>query len=349
MNGTQSPESITDSMINSFILGELYRFNTPDNDDKEYQVMRHYHRALNKIKNAPEIIIQNNLRTDENAPIRAYTPEYIVERIENYEATRPHVQIAPKVKQNLQKIRKELTSKQKYYAPKPVPSDPQNVHDSGVNEGNKKIWQRLIEKNPGRVQSAEIISEIQKELHNNKNFTNNEHKLKNINEIIALMNKGYSNSTLGTTEDQILAQVWLRINSRENQKNKDSLRQAFYESLSDCMEKSYDGGWRSVCVSGRSNRILQTLTLLDEDPVLSEPVKTTEMLKNEVFGKTSNIIQNELKKYPIDAQKLYLESTNETKELEQLKENIKSKVETELRIIYPYLSESIMGEALMGI
>jgi len=110
---------------------------------------------------------------------------------------------------------------------------------------------------------------------------------------------------LNARENEILVNVWKRTTSPENENNKDNLRGAVMDSLSDCVENGYKGQENQVCGSGRKGSILSSITLLDADDNISEPIKTAEVLRNEVFAKSYQIMQDALKETDVETARAY--------------------------------------------
>jgi Skp family chaperone for outer membrane proteins len=113
-------------------------------------------------------------------------------------------------------------------------------------------------------------------------------------------------SKYNCTEKAILDEVWKRINSKANEKNYDELYKALAVNIED---------GKNYCTVGRVDRILDTLTLLDVDPLINTPTKTLDILRKEILEKAYKMLQDALKEKPIEFQTLYNETeTKETKE-----------------------------------
>jgi hypothetical protein len=192
-----------------------------------------------------------------------------------------------------------------YFAENDIRNDPQNVHESQVNKDMARIYQSILHRNQveddllgnGSIKDgAEIAQNITAlrdyaRSHKFENPKGKERAMKTID----VMSKGNWITSLNARESEILSNVWKRTGSAENEQNRVSLRGSLMNSLADCIEDGYNNAEYQVCISGRVGRVLGSMTLLDADERISEPIKTAEILRNEIFSKSYKIIQDALK------------------------------------------------------
>ena len=178
------------------------------------------------------------------------------------------------------------------------------------------------------------------------------------------------------TDAICLQLVWNRAEHPENKKNKELIKQAIFDNLVDCWERDIFGNDTIVCVTGRSTRVLSSLTLLDFDES-NWSVKKFEEFKNDIFKKVKIIILDNAKEATysnnIDLQnagKTYLATTAaelnsidapsegaiielNTKikqDISDMIDNYVKKLELEYNTIIPdYMKKSVEMEAISSI
>jgi hypothetical protein len=174
----------------------------------------------------------------------------------------------------------------------------QNVHDSGINEDLRKTLARIRMYETTRADPATAIEDAKKYILNK--YVNNDtgstdtscnnakaqRALSVINERIV---QGGSISTFNDTEDAIFASVWNRTKHFSNANNGDKLRDAVIDALAD----SHENG-SIVCINGRTSRILNSLTTLDNDAIISASAMTKEAYRNQIFSEARDIITREI-------------------------------------------------------
>lgn len=351
------PKNLEEKIINDFITADLIRYNIlPNINEQNEELVRlnslhHYNRALNEIYNHPGVEL-------------AIPQEFIVDRIEGFyqDLDRPlnFNEVKNKIRET--KAVKPVEVKKKdfidnFYAEKKIVNDGQNVHNSNVNNDVKRIYNILLEKNSNIPDKSKtiIFEEIDTALR--KHYVNDDKKESALI-VLNEFKKGGHNSNLNTNADDILINVWKRIHSPENENKKDELQAAFFDSIADSMENNHYGTQKNmVCLVGRCNRILQTFTLLDNDANLSKPIKTKEILKNEIFSKSYKIIQDELKKLPEATANVYNGISNsDDQEIQRQIGEFESKLKIEIENISkeypdtdPKILEPIINDAKSGI
>lgn len=167
-------------------------------------------------------------------------------------------------------------------------SDPQNVHDPKVNEDLRDILRRL--RKSANISPGDSIKEARKYI--SENYTSNIDRIKanKALQVLDTISKRNTISTFNDTEDNIFAATWGRTSHPRNKDNAELMRGAIVDALADCME---DNG--TVCINGRTARVLNSLTLLDYDPAMSG-AKTYEAYKNQIYQETKDIISDEVQK-----------------------------------------------------
>jgi hypothetical protein len=124
------------------------------------------------------------------------------------------------------------------------------------------------------------------------------------------------------------------------------------------METRYDGKQSKVCATGRVSRVLDSLTKMDASEQIAAPVKTTEILRNEIFDKSSHILQEQLKLVPKDVAEAYNSSaadptTEMQVQLDQFRTTTKNKIAETIRNDYAGIPitglDSIIKDAQAGV
>lgn len=208
-----------------------------------------------------------------------------------------------------------------------IRSDPQNVHDSNVNNQLLEKYNRLCELNGTRtVTMDDIINEAK--------------RLKNNEKIIQVLDTISANhipiSKLGDIEANIVCHVYQRAKTPD-------LKSAFFDALNDCHEKG-----NIVCSQGRVSRILSCLTKLDDDEILSGSLKTDDILKNEFMSKAHNILQTLLKNLNSDDKIRY--DNNDPEIDERLRMDLSDRLRDEYSsIIDEQKLNNLIMQAIAGI
>ncbi len=318
---------------NSFIIADMTMFNT-DIPDREQHATDYYNQALNRIIDNADIA--------QNADIPA---DFIIDRIValdlplRTEPARNAVRASRRFNVKLDKPRHQLKTQ--------IVSDPQNVHDSAINDGIKKVYSKIQSSNQNFDQDF-TLTDIETAIDKHK-FSDD--KKINAKRILGEFGRGNIYTPLNDTEDKILINIWKRAHHPDNTNQTEELKTAVLDSLSDGVEINANGNKTNVCMTGRCARVISSLTLLDADSNIAEPIKTVGLLRSEAFDKTRKILDQELNKMPKDfIDKYNSEDNNET---ETFQTNVKVQVEKELRNDYskidPRVVDTIVKDALAGI
>ncbi len=173
-------------------------------------------------------------------------------------------------------------------------SDTQNVHDSAVSKAMKDTYNKIsvyaARNTPNNIRN-EILDFIDNKVDNNLLIHN---KAKRCLEKI--YNNPSFNSTIGATDMQVLSAVWERSKDKENIDNKNNIQEAIIHALGDMNPGGSDNINdidSMVCVTGRTSRLLESLTLLDADKTMSAAA-TVEMYRNEIFDNAKKIIDDRI-------------------------------------------------------
>ena len=103
-----------------------------------------------------------------------------------------------------------------------------------------------------------------------------------------------------------LQSIWKRALDPENSENSIKMKNAIAKSLSECSENATT----TVCITGRSNKLLSSIATLDKDPTIGVAY-SYEMYRNEILDKFNNHIKEKIesdKKSMDPARKQYVES-----------------------------------------
>lgn len=207
--------------------------------------------------------------------------------------------------------------------------DPQNVHDENINEKYKEKILHLIKLNGDWYSrnQEEIIQQTVLEILHKSN--NNE----NVSKVIAKMMEGsYINiNNTNYKENRILAEVWYRAHSADNNEKEELLEESVINHLIDCVDE-----YNIIqCLTGRIHRTIDSLVHLDSDDILNSPVPTVAILRNEVNSKINQLLQRELDANAELAKKF--NSGEDGVEIEELKKKL-------FRQVDEYLSEYNLNE-----
>ena len=109
---------------------------------------------------------------------------------------------------------------QKHYFKTKIKSSPQNVHDSEVNNEARKIFHRIIDRNIADGSNKyDFYNNIKDTINNSEK--SDEEKDRAVITLDTMMKKYYI-SSLDTYEDVLLSNIWSRINSPDNKRQKDN-------------------------------------------------------------------------------------------------------------------------------
>lgn len=275
----------------------------------------------------------------------------------------------PSNKKKRSKNAEPLTEKEmireNYFAENDIRNDPQNVHESQVNKDMARIYQNILNRNKIEDELLGFSNDdISANINAIKNYAKS-FKFENPKgkdralKTIDVMSKGNWITSLNARESEILSNVWKRTGSAENEQNRISLQSSLMNSLADCIEDGYNGNEYQVCISGRVGRVLGSMTLLDANEQISEPIKTAEILRNEIFSKSYKIIQDSLKETDDETARGYngtLESPApevETK-VRVFEDQVRDRIETTLRKEYEdkvdkKILENLIQDAKAGV
>jgi len=155
-------------------------------------------------------------------------------------------------------------------------NDAQNVHDTKVNDDLRDTLARLPRVDNTMLAVNDAKTWAQSKGHNNALKT------------LAMIEQRNKITSFNTTEDDIFARVWRRCEDPLNADSRDNMREAVMTALDDCNENG-----ALVCTTGRCNRVLGSLVLLDHDPKVGRAM-TLESYKNEIFQTVSKMIDTEI-------------------------------------------------------
>lgn len=374
LNGTTA-ESANNAAVNAFILGDLYRYNVAPalvntgsaHRDANEKASKYYRKALRRITQYAPLVVEQNVRVDQP------TPEHIVDRLQqlvddpdiilNADIQRDIIAAQNRIRGarvNAPRAGHKDAAVATYFERRDVRNDPQNVHDSNITQSLKHKYDKILESNANADLRALattldevnylVPSKEQIETALNDSTLDDKKKRKARN-ILKHISPNNSISSLGTDEETVLLETWRRIHSPDNVAQKTNLRVALFDSLASAIEEN-SSGEQKVCVTGRCGRIIDSLTLLDSSKDLSEPVKTTEILRNEIMMKAHKVFQDELKKAPQDIQNVYNGTVDTAPMLEAFKADAKKAIHDSIVRDYPEGTtaiSNIINDAKAGI
>ena len=241
-------------------------------------------------------------------------------------------------------VTQKMEKQDAYFEERDVRNDPQNVHESQVNNDLARIFNQIRQRNNKENVLFTYEMNVDQDLAEIRNYMNtyswSSDKQKNrAFQTLNKVSEGNWISKLNARESEVLTEVWRRMNSPQNEDGRDNLRVALMDGMADCVETGYSGQDYQVCASGRTGRILGSLTLLDQDDSISQPIKTAEILRNEVFAKSYQIIQDTLKGADDEMARAYngvldAPAPDVEARLDEFESGLKNRIETELRNEY---------------
>jgi len=260
-------------------------------------------------------ILQYNLGQEENArrlrnialaeiaaqpinPDRFIEPEFIVDRAELIPEQDALMRII---------IAGDRRQKEPGNFDRIVRSDPQNVHDTTVQDEMQMRYDRIKRS----IHGGTFLSGLRESI----NSPGAHIVLDRIISNPAMIDK------LSATDEDVLRAVWARINDPANAGRREDLIAALQHNLENC----YNDG-SIVCVTGRVNNILDSLTAIDVNPAISEPVVSTDILRKDIMQHVAQIINT----LPDGEKKIY-ETGEDHAEFQQFAEKIKTRIDTEIR------------------
>jgi hypothetical protein len=217
-----------------------------------------------------------------------------------------------------------------------ITSDPQNVHDSNVNRNLASKYEKICYLNgEPRLTIPDIL-----------NATRHHPDQHAINRVLHTMEMDYLPiSKLNDSEINIALNVLQRILSKDNINNRDSLIAAYCDALKDSYDTDKD---YVVCSQGRISRIIESLTLLDNDKDLSSPAKTDEIVMSEFMGKAHKNLQEFISHLSANEKARY--DKNDAEIDNELKRKLSESMLEEYRdILPPARLNNLINQAAAGI
>lgn len=219
--------------------------------------------------------------------------------------------------------------------------DSQNVHQSQINKLFVKKYNRLAElfsiSDEVREQALSEITYTAQKYINDNGLTKSQKNIRNkrIRMVLDKIREGNRLTSISLEspprEDEILALVWLRIQSLSDNANHTI---SLFDNLLDCAPKrthtildladGIDQKYSVVCINGRVGRILGSLTLIDSDPILGAPEKDINTITNEAYAKAGHVYDKAIENYRNKntairpAQEIYNTSATTPEETEEL-------------------------------
>lgn len=155
-------------------------------------------------------------------------------------------------------------------------SDPQNPHDSEVNDQLRMTAARLFADDlPG---ATAVYDQIAARTADRAARRALDH-IYATNELI---------SSVGRREVDLLRAVWARADLPANAAHADDIRAAVVAALADMAAENGWGERPMVCASGRAARLVGALSSIDHDPAVGN-LRTKEMVKNYVLESAAGL------------------------------------------------------------
>lgn len=360
---------------NAFLLASLYNYNVAPNASTAAGRLGAQQQAATYMATAVNRLTTGPLPTAPQGDDNQLPPDFIIDRAEafyddyirdimavnpaavadvivarpDFEAARARVRAARVVPPGAPKsVAQEI-----FFEDREVVADPQNVHDSQVNADMRRTFDSLRSRNAGLPTADLHALGARLQAHR---WTDPAARDRALQTYTTMLGRAQITS-LDSTEDQVLGEVWRRIQSPENEQNRTTLEESLFDSLADAMDRAPDGQYRQVCTTGRCARVIGSLTLLDKDPALAAPMKTTEILRNEIFSKSYQLIQHRLAEADPTVRAIYEDGAAGTPEQETaartFEQSLRDTIETTIRADYPDAKpetlDSIIRDAQAGV
>ncbi len=164
-------------------------------------------------------------------------------------------------------------------------NDPQNVHDSSVNNDLRDTLMRLKTGASDDLDVSNCIDSARDYITANRaklGYDKTERAL----QVLETIRKGDTISTYKDTEDHIFALTWDRCSDPRNRDNAALMREAVITALADSVENG-----NQVCINGRTGHVLNSLATLDYDPALGSAM-TFEAYRNQIYQESKEIINS---------------------------------------------------------
>jgi len=255
-------------------------------------------------------------------------------------------------------------AREEYFEERDIRSAPQNVHDTELTNEMLNIYKSIVNANnrernsvgSGNYQNPSL-EHVRRAIRDHKweplnNDPNGSGRRSRALRIVDLASQGNVLSQLdNAAEDDVLLNVWSRINSSDNEENRDSLKESLMDSLANSMDTNWAGEYKEVCIGGRCARMIGSLTLLDKEPTISSPMKTGEILRNEVFSKSYVILQDQLNTQPQEIQDAYNGKITEINDnlqsqVDRFESETKEKIAETIRNDYPSSKPDVLNNLI---
>ncbi|ARA72200.1 hypothetical protein BNJ_00380 [Kaumoebavirus] len=335
-----------------YMLATLYRHNADtkmSESVKEQRVQTHYQKAAEMIAKTPATQV-TRMATE------IFEPRTALRRAEDYFTDREVAEqrvlwaTLQQAESNLTRAdnltkaeaKRELGAvggTEKYFENKQHwTNDPQNVHDSGVNRDLLNKFEKMRE-----INGDPDIRKFQQEAQSYIAKLPAEKRQSAMNVYRTICGNAHHLSSINAPEIELWAHVWKRGNDNKE------IRESVITSMADCEENGH-----VVCTTGRAARAISSLTLLDNNPTLSIPAKTYEMIRNEVFEKSAQLFRESLISRDPGFVDMYNKGEASEAETKQFEDGVKEQISS--YVINTYGDslnggqiQKIIGEAQAGV
>lgn len=216
-------------------------------------------------------------------------------------------------------------------------NDPQNVHDSAVNNSLRRTMERLRGTTVAKPPRA-CIDEARDFIESSDLSPGRKARALRALDSISI---GSFNSTIGSTDTDVFSVVWSRADEHANAAKSKLMREAVVESLADFYDPLKDENGQSlrdtsgeiqynqnpVCVNGRCGRMLESLVLLDHDDQVGG-AQTLEQHKNDIMESVKSALHREIEAAKTSDDE---DLRNLAKSYEDPNVTVKPEVETQFR------------------
>jgi hypothetical protein len=195
-------------------------------------------------------------------------------------------------------------------------ADSQNVHDSKLFDDFQTQFNRVRYEN---VIADDAYANARSWLLTRANERPADRE--KIEKVFRILDNNYElTGSGGARENDVLAAVWTRAHDPRNKDRAAEIKEAVYAGVLDCHEPN-----GVVCLAGRSPKIWQSLALLDVNPEIGV-LKTKQLMRNEIYGRCAQIVQQTLGDAPARIKEAY-DKGEDSADVRALSEQIRSKLD----------------------
>lgn len=212
-----------------------------------------------------------------------------------------------------------------------IRNDMQNTHDGMVMETIKNSVDNLRLDTRLNIDKGTMLRDIQTHIRN----MSTGQKQRNALRTLTSLDSNNTISSLNSTDIDVLHLVWNRINDPRNEQQRATMIGNLVNELAECVEHD-----SIVCCTGRVNRIVDSLNMVDKDVV----IKPQWAINKELMDKAAVIREEMLTNHPNI--KAAMDKLNPTTEEQQICDTFTDQFKEQLYNVFrkEYIESGIMSE-----